>query len=104
MHIRGTTRIAELLHFHPDVVGVFDWYDVLLDEDDAAMTLWQLSITYEIDLDELLFELRIAAEEEDAEDLLSEFEDEREDDLEDEREDDDEELPAVASSPRGDPA
>ena len=62
MQIRGTTGIAELLHRHPDVLSVFRWYDVALDEDDAAMTVWQLSVAYEIDLDELLFELRIAAE------------------------------------------
>lgn len=93
MRLTRRTRLGELLEAHPEAAAVFEDNDIELDEVDSESPLSSVARQFEVDVEELLAELR---EEIDDGDGLDEgfgdfTEDEEDDDFDDEDDDYDDE-------------
>ena len=58
MEITRHTLVNELLHSHPDARDILNWYGIDLDGRNLRMDLDELSDCYEMDLKDLLAELK----------------------------------------------
>jgi hypothetical protein len=87
MRLTRRTRLGELLEAHPEAAAVFEDNDIELDEVDSESPLSSVARQFEVDVEELLAELR--EEIDDGEGLDEDFGDYTEDEEEDDFDDDD---------------
>lgn len=61
MHVSKSSRVGAIVHQFPEAEDVFGWHGVVLDDDRGHLTLEQLCRSMDLDLHDVLEELRDAA-------------------------------------------
>jgi hypothetical protein len=80
MKVRNNTQIKNLFSRFPSIEEVFSWHSIDLDDDAFEMTLEEIALEYDIDLEEFLLELQTHLDEE----MEDEEDEEDEEDVDDE--------------------
>jgi hypothetical protein len=97
MKIKNTTRVESMIRVFPQLEDVFELHDVELDDDVTSMSVKQVCRHYDLDIDDIMGDLRAALSDSAGEGWLV---GESDDDYDDDSFDDDDDYSSSGDEPK----